>query len=279
MRFFFALILTLLPALAHAAPQTATINSAQISYEVCGAESAPAVVLLHDGLANAALWDPVWANLCEKFHVLRYDRRGYGRSPAAKEVHSPTDDLAALMRHAGFAHAHLIGAFTGAAIALDFVIDYPEMSDRLVLATPTASGFRTSESMIRRLQRIEEPIRKGDMDAVIAVINADPHFMGPQSTTARDKLAVILKESPGDLGEHPRQRRRSDTARFLREIYSPTLIVAGSRDDPFNLAIAGVMDNEMRAAAVQVIPEGGHLAYFEQPVLFVSMVSAFLADC
>jgi pimeloyl-ACP methyl ester carboxylesterase len=110
-----ALILTLVPTLAHAAPQTATINDAPISYELCGAEIAPALVLVHDGLANSALWDPAWPGLCEEFRVLRYDRRGYGRSPPAKAWHAPVEDLAALMKHVGFEHAHMIGAFMGAS--------------------------------------------------------------------------------------------------------------------------------------------------------------------
>jgi 3-oxoadipate enol-lactonase len=275
-RFFFALIFTLLPTLALAAPQTATLNGAQISFEICGDEKAAPVVLLHDGLANSALWDEVWPALCAQYRVVRYDRRGYGGSPPAKVSHSPGDDLLAVMKHVGFTHAHLIGAFGGAGLAIDFLIDYPEWADRLVLATPSLAGIRTSEGMIARLQKVEEPLRKGDFEGAIAAIAADPHFMAPDSAAAREKLTAILKASPGDLGEHPRQRRRSDTAQFLREIYAPSLIIVGANDDPFNHAVAAAMQKEMRNAGLQVILDAGHLHYLENPGAFVGMVTGFL---
>ncbi|MGE4063293.1 MAG: alpha/beta fold hydrolase [Rhodospirillaceae bacterium] len=259
-----------------AAPQTATINGAPISYEICGDEKAPGVVLLHDGLANAALWDAAWPGLCAHYRVVRYDRRGYGRSPPAKEFHAPVDDLAGLMNHVGFEHAHLIGAFTGAGIALDFVIDYPEMADRLVLVTPNASGFRVSESMISRMQGLEEHIRKGDIEATASAMAADPYFLAPHSTAAREKLAEIIKASPGDLGEHPRQRRRGDTAQHLSEIYAPTLIVVGATDDPFNHAVAAAIQKGLRNAQSQMVLDAGHLLYLEAPDSFLKLVLDFL---
>lgn len=42
----------------------------------CG--SGPAVALVHDGVTGAAGWDAILPDLCARFHVLRYDRRGMG---------------------------------------------------------------------------------------------------------------------------------------------------------------------------------------------------------
>jgi pimeloyl-ACP methyl ester carboxylesterase len=72
------------------------VDSSRLYYEECG--TGPAVVLSHDGAMGAATWDAVWANLCARFHVLRYDRRGVGRSSAPRGAFSQTDDLAALLR-------------------------------------------------------------------------------------------------------------------------------------------------------------------------------------
>src|SRR5690606_38169856 len=163
-------------------------NGAELSYEVCGAETAPAVVLLHDGLANSALWDFVWPKLCENFHAVRYDRRGYGKSPAATDAHSPAEDVAALLRHVGIDHAHVVAASIGARIAIDFLFEYSEAIDKLVLVSPAITGFQPNDSMLARLQALDELIRAGDMDATVAAINADPYFMDPKSAAARAKL-------------------------------------------------------------------------------------------
>jgi hypothetical protein len=63
------------------------VGGSKIWYEECGSSApGPAVVLRHDGLVHAITWDDVWAPFCSRYHVLRYDRRGYGRSePATKD--------------------------------------------------------------------------------------------------------------------------------------------------------------------------------------------------
>ena len=261
---------------AQAAPQTATINGASISYETCSDEKPQAVVLLHDGLANSALWDEVWPGLCERYRVVRYDRRGYGKSPPTKDWHSPVEDLAALMKHVGVAHAHMIGAFTGAAIVIDFLLEYPEAIDKLVLAAPNMAGFPPPDAILLRLQELEDYIRAGDTDATMAAITADPHFLAPENKAARAKLEKILRASPGDLGEHPKQRRSNETRNRLKEVYAPTLILIGGADDPYNQAVAVAVQKEMRAARMSALLSAGQLLYLEQPEAFIAAVTEFL---
>lgn len=278
MRFFFAALAAFLlaPSLSWAETQTATIDGARISYEVCGDQTAQGVVLLHDGLANAALWDEVWPALCKQYRVVRYDRRGYGKSPAAKASHFPTDDLLGVMKRAGLEHAHLIGASAGAGLAVDFVFDYPEAIDKLVLISPSISGFQPTKALIARLRRLEDTVVKGDIEATIGALNADPYIFADESDTAREKLAAILRASPGDLGAHPRQRRPLNVAARLSEIYAPTLVLVGSADDPYNQAVAATVQQKMRAATLQVVLGAGRLPYLEQPDTFVRLVTGFL---
>lgn len=58
------------------------VENGKIYYDECGT-GPEAVVLIHDGIAHSAVWDAVWPAFCKEFHTVRYDRRGYGRSPAA----------------------------------------------------------------------------------------------------------------------------------------------------------------------------------------------------
>ncbi len=41
------------------------------------------VVLLHPGVGDSTIWDAVLPGLAARYRVIRYDVRGYGRSPAA----------------------------------------------------------------------------------------------------------------------------------------------------------------------------------------------------
>src|SRR5215470_1550341 len=80
------------------------VGKAKLYYEQCGT-SGPSVVLLHDGLVHSITWDDVWKPLCAKYHVLRYDRRGYGRSDAATSPYVPEDDLLLLLQKNGMNRA------------------------------------------------------------------------------------------------------------------------------------------------------------------------------
>ena len=88
-----------------------SVPGSAIYYQECG--SAPqTVLLLHDGVLDSAVWDDVWPELCKKFHVVRYDRRGYGQSPESSEGYWETDDLAALLRRLKIARGTIVGVRT-----------------------------------------------------------------------------------------------------------------------------------------------------------------------
>ena len=65
-----------------------------------------------------ASFDDMWPILCRDVRVVRYDRRGYGRSPAAKASYSPQDDLAAVMAAAKMDHASLVGFSFGGIVTI-----------------------------------------------------------------------------------------------------------------------------------------------------------------
>jgi len=59
---------------------------------------------------------------------VRYDRRGYGRSPAATTWYYETDDLFTLLRHLKISRAFLVGSSHGGALTIDFTLAHPNSS-------------------------------------------------------------------------------------------------------------------------------------------------------
>src|SRR5690349_14993808 len=96
----------------------ADVNGTRLFYEIAGA--GPALVLLHGFSLDARMWDAQFAAFAQRYRVLRYDARGFGRSgvPGA-EHYSHADDLHALLGHLGIAQAALIGFSLGGGIALN----------------------------------------------------------------------------------------------------------------------------------------------------------------
>src|SRR4051812_24769022 len=65
----------------------AEVNGARLYYEAMG--KGPAVVLIHGGLVDSRMWDAQIRPLSKRFRVVRYDIRGYGRSPAPTVEYYP----------------------------------------------------------------------------------------------------------------------------------------------------------------------------------------------
>jgi 3-oxoadipate enol-lactonase len=71
--------------------------------------SGPVVVLLHTGVGESRQWDRVWPALTAECRVIRYDVRGYGRSPAATQEYTLAGDPRQVLEHFQVERAHLVG--------------------------------------------------------------------------------------------------------------------------------------------------------------------------
>lgn len=96
------------------------VPGGKLWYEVRG--EGPALVLLHDGLAPSGTWDDQMPAFARLFRTVRYDRRGYGRSEAAKEAFSDVDDLHAVLESLKIDRAVLVGCSNGAKLAVDYAL-------------------------------------------------------------------------------------------------------------------------------------------------------------
>lgn len=138
------------------------VEKGKIYYDECG--SGPdAVVLIHDGIAHSA----VWTAFCKEFHTVRYDRRGYGRSPVATTWYYETDDLFTLLRHLKISRAFLVGSSHGGALAIDFTLAHLKLVDGMVLVGAVVSGY-FSDHVLNRGNANNAPLEKNDAAAMIS---------------------------------------------------------------------------------------------------------------
>ena len=103
----------------------------QLHNEVAG--TGPAVVLIHEGIADSRMWDPQWSAYTSRFRTLRYDMRGFGESPLPPEPWSNAEDLIELLGEAGIERAALVGVSLGARVALEVALARPDLVSALVL--------------------------------------------------------------------------------------------------------------------------------------------------
>ena len=111
------------------------VNGARLWYDETG--QGDAVLLLHGGLGDSGLWEPVAPLLAERFRVLRTDFRFFGRSTGPAASFSIREDTIALLDTIGLERAALVGLSLGGSVALDLALDHP---DRVWAAAGVAGG-------------------------------------------------------------------------------------------------------------------------------------------
>jgi len=260
---------------ASAQAQTfAQAEGGKLAYEACGSGD-KAIVLLHDGILHSAAYDDVWPTLCARFRVVRYDRRGYGATPAATTPFASVDDVAAVMRAAGISRATLVGSSSGGGIAVDFALAHPEAVDGLVLAGPWISGFKPSAGFIARSFKLGLLIKAGDLKGAVK----DPYILTKAADAERARVAALLRANPQNLNGGPsakQERAGPDAKDHLGEIRAPTLILVGQVDIGDVKAQAQAAASAIPGARLESVPASGHFMYLERPDDFAARVTAFV---
>src|SRR5919109_2904749 len=158
-------------------------------YEDTG--SGTPVVLLHQNVVDSRIWGPVLPLLAERHRVIRYDARGYGRSPMWAGPYSPVDDLFSVMDAAGVERAALIGASHGGRIAIQAAIDRPGRVSALILVASPLPGRRLDiQGTPEQEARWEAAEAAGD---VTALVQHDLEIFAPMGRD--DELRAMFVEN------------------------------------------------------------------------------------
>lgn len=251
------------------------VENGRISFKECG-HGATTLVLVHDGLADSSVWDGVWPAFCNDFHTIRYDRRGYGKSPAPTTWYYETDDLATLLHHLKVARAVLVGSSHGGELSIDFTLAHREMVQQLVLVGPVVSGMPYTDHFLDRGIENSKPFEKHDVQTGLENWANDKYVLAPGHDAAKKRLLEILSRNPQDMTHQDYARPTRAALPRLGEIRVPTLILTGDADIPDVHAHAGAIEAGIPGARRVVLKEVGHLMYLEKPDEFTRAVLRFV---
>ncbi|HEY6268342.1 MAG TPA: alpha/beta hydrolase [Candidatus Acidoferrum sp.] len=251
------------------------VEAGKFYYEECGT-GPDAVILIHDGIAHSAVWDDVWPIFCKKFHTIRYDRRGYGRSPTSTTWYTETEDLSALLRSRKVSHAVLVGSSHGGELSIDFTLLYPALVRQLVLVGAVVSGLPYSDHFLNRGMSNSQPFEKNDVPAGLANWAKDKYLLAPGHDAAKKRLLELLTANPQDMTHSDYARPTQAALHRLKEIRVPTLILVGDADIPDVHAHAGAIEAGIAGSKRVVIADAGHLMYLEKPEEFSRVVITFI---
>ena len=208
-----------------------------------------AVVLIHGNDESSAVWYAWVPRMAREFRVLRPDLPGFGRSkiPAGMDwsLKGLAGFIARVMDKAGVETAHIVGAKTGGAIAMQFAADYPARTRTLSVASGPASVIQIANpSPIPQRDRLGSRASKEMVDYWNAMFAGAPgegvdglHEALSKFDLARDGVLQRIK-APALIITADRSALQSveKVRTYQRQIPNSRLLVLNS--DAYHIAAA-----------------------------------------
>jgi pimeloyl-ACP methyl ester carboxylesterase len=255
------------------------VEGGKIFYEAAG--QGPVIVMIHDGLLHRETWNAQFDAFAKHYRVIRWDRRGYGRSGPPTTPFSQLDDLYAVMKALKVERATLLGCSAGGLLAIHFALDHPQMVTALVLVGPIVTGLGFSDHFTSRGNR-GRPGSDATVDQRIEYwTSKDPWIMSPESIAAKQTMRTLLTANRQNLeGTGQQLARWPDQPALgrLSQIKVPTLLVVGESDIPDVHSHVGAIQAGIAASKRVVLNHSGHLPHVEVPDAFNEVVLGFLKD-
>ncbi|RAI42221.1 3-oxoadipate enol-lactonase [Rhodoplanes roseus] len=246
--------------------------------EVEGPADAPAVVFSNSLGADLTMWDRQAAPFSRHFRVVRYDRRGHGRSgvtPGPYSIAQLGRDALAIMDGLALAKAHWVGLSMGGMVGQWLGANAPERLGKLVLAN-TSSFFPDKTPWNDRIATI----KAGGLDAIadkVMTIWFTDKFREREPETVAAVRAAFLKTPLDGYIANCEAVRDMDQRDLLDKIAAPTLVVAGRFDQSTPIDAAAFISRGVPGAQLTIL-EAAHISNIEQTVAFNTEVLGFLVS-
>jgi len=260
-----------------------------LAHDRSGPTGRTPLLLLHAGIADRRMWDPIWPALTATHDVVRVDLRGFGESDTTPDgPWSHAEDVLATLDALGVERAHLVGCSQGAGVAAEVAVRRPTLAASLVLAAPGGALFVGKTDALRAFWDAENvALERGDVDAAVEE-NLRAWVDGtrtPEESPGDVRAAVAVMQRrafdvmlawPDEAWEAEQELDPPLTER-LDEIVAPTLVISGGLDvDAVGDAAAAILQGVRGAHAVEW-SDVAHLPSMERPEDFAAEVLDWVA--
>jgi 3-oxoadipate enol-lactonase len=252
---------------------TARINGVNLYYEIHGA--GPTVVLSHGVGSNHLHWwqqVPVWS---KRFQVITFDHRGFGfseddgRGPSAF-----VDDLIGLLDHLEIRRTALVGQSMGGFTVAGVASRQPERVSALALSSSSAGlvAPRAPSQAVR--EKISAATDYMALAHVLLHKDSFPTrkpqlcFLFEQMAQLNRNMNIALLSKLGPIRHSPDP---------IKAASIPVFLIGGEEDADAHAAMREIADL-FEGARLTMVPDSGHLVFFEEAVAYNGLIEAFLTE-
>lgn len=268
------------------------VGNLQVRYWAEGSQGTQ-VILIHGLGGYVENWWPNILTLARQHRVFAVDLPGFGRSEkppgASYDLIYFAQFIHDFMVCLGIEKASLVGHSMGGAIALQVVLSYSQLVDRLVLVS--SGGLGREMSLMLRLaclpilgEMLTRPSLQGSRQFIkmliydpALVIDEDVRYDYELSSLPGAQQAFLKTlRSLGDLYGQKRKIIRPILGN-LPAISQPTLVFWGRQDTIVPVKHANVACC-IPQARMEIFDRCGHIPQFEHPARFDQVLQEFLMD-
>ena len=257
-------------------PDIKTDDGCMIHVEVEGPERAPVLMLSNSLGTNLHMWDEQVGPFTQHFRLVRYDRRGHGKSGVPKGPYTMERlgrDVVAVLDGLGIQKINWCGLSMGGMVGMWLGANASNRIDKLILSNTSCLFPRQVDLGWPHQVRAREGTGRHRRRQHGALVHAD---FRERSQSAMEKMREMFLATKVDgyvgCGEAIRDM---DHRPLLPKITVPTLVIAGRQDPATTLEAGEYIKQHIPGAKIAVL-EAAHISNLEQPRAYAETVLGFL---
>ncbi len=273
--------------------ETVEIHGRPVTFRRAG--RGPVLLLVHGITSSSQTWDAVIPLLAAEHTVIALDLVGHGASSAPRGDYSlgaHASGIRDLLAVLGVPRATIVGHSLGGGVAMQFVYQFPERAERLVLVD--SGGLGNEVSLVLRLATLP-----GAEFVVPLLFGPASRLAGGVASRVLPRLGIGDSANARGIGDGLRSLGRPEGRRaFLQTARAvidpagqrvdardrlyltedlPTLVVWGERDPIIPVRHGREAHALMPGSRMEEFPGAGHFPFNDDPQRFAAVLGHFVA--
>jgi pimeloyl-ACP methyl ester carboxylesterase len=276
--------------------KTATIEGLKIFYREAGPANAPAILLLHGLPSSSRMFEPLFARLSDRYHLVAPDYPGFGHSdwPNPQEFAYTFDNIAKVMGHLsetlGLTRYTLYMQDYGGPVGFRMVLAHPERVDALIVQDAVAHNEglganwkKRREFWVNRKEN-EDALRKNLLSLETTRtrhVGDDPDVERYDPDLWTDEFAFLSQPGQAQIQSDLFYDYQTNVTAYpkwqewMRKNQPRLLVIWGKHDLSFDLGEPERYRNDVPDADVHVL-DAGHFALDTKPDEIAGLVRYFM---
>lgn len=276
--------------------RTVQVDGLSIFYREAGPKDAPSILLLHGFPSSSRMFEPLFARLCDRYHLIAPDYPGFGHSdwPDPGAFSYTFDRLTTVIDHftqaVGLTRYSLYLQDYGGPVGFRIAIAHPDRLDSLIIQNAVAHEDGLGPLWAtRRAFWADRAANENALRANLISLNATKQrHLGSDPDTDRydpdlwtDEFALLSQPHQIDIQSDLFYDYRTNVASYpawqawMRGKQPHVLVIWGKHDPSFQVAEAAAYKRDVPAAEVHIL-DAGHFAMDTEAQQVADLIRSFL---